>query len=73
MKDLSLREMCVILPVVFFIIWLGVYPKTFLDKTEASVYRLVRHIEFGEPIRWTGPERSGEVKFVMETKKPDTR
>ncbi len=73
LKDLSLREMCVILPVVFFIIWLGVYPKTFLDKTEASVYRLVRHIEFGEPIRWTGPERSGEVKFVMETKKPDTR
>ena len=67
LQDLSLRELCVIIPVVVFIVWIGIYPKVFLDKTESSVYRLVRHIEYGEPIRWTSVDNNDkEIGLVTE-------
>jgi NADH-quinone oxidoreductase subunit M len=37
LKDLSLREIGVLVPILIFIFWIGLYPKTFLGKTEASV------------------------------------
>jgi NADH-quinone oxidoreductase subunit M len=37
LADLSKREYAVILPFVILIFWLGVYPKTFMDKTEATM------------------------------------
>jgi len=44
MKDLSLREMLVLSPLVLFIIWIGVYPQTFLrytDPVSANIVQLV--------------------------------
>jgi len=41
LKDLSTREIVVLVPVVLFIIWIGVYPSTFLDKTKASTENFV--------------------------------
>jgi NADH-quinone oxidoreductase subunit M len=35
----------VLLPVVFFIFWIGVYPTPFLRTTEASVNNLLRQID----------------------------
>ncbi|MFH2011447.1 MAG: NADH-quinone oxidoreductase subunit M [Pseudomonadota bacterium] len=37
LKDLSIREIGVLAPMLIFIFWIGLYPKTFLGKTEASV------------------------------------
>lgn len=37
LKDLSIREIGVLLPVLVFIFWIGIYPKTFLSKTETSI------------------------------------
>ena len=37
LKDLSVREIGVLVPILIFIFWIGLYPKTFLGKTEASV------------------------------------
>jgi NADH-quinone oxidoreductase subunit M len=37
MKDLSFRELCVILPIIAFIFIIGLYPNPFLKKMEASV------------------------------------
>ena len=36
LKDLSWREIAIFAPLILFIIWIGVYPSTFLDKTKAS-------------------------------------
>ena len=37
LKDLSIREIGILVPILVFIFWIGLYPKTFLDKTEPSI------------------------------------
>ncbi len=41
-KDLSLRELIVIIPIIILIFWMGIYPKTFISKMKKTVkdYRL---------------------------------
>ena len=36
LKDLSWREIALFVPLLLFIVWIGVYPGTFLDKTKAT-------------------------------------
>jgi NADH-quinone oxidoreductase subunit M len=45
LTDLTPREIAVLVPVVLFIVWIGVYPSTFLDKTEAASRKIVRAVE----------------------------
>ena len=35
----------VLVPVILFIVWIGVYPRTFLSKSEASVKAVVHRYE----------------------------
>ncbi|MFQ6615660.1 MAG: NADH-quinone oxidoreductase subunit M [Fidelibacterota bacterium] len=51
--DLVPREWAAVIPLVLAIVWLGVYPKPFLEKIEPSVDRLVRQVEMAV-------DRSGE-------------
>ncbi|HUI09758.1 MAG TPA: NADH-quinone oxidoreductase subunit M [Bacteroidota bacterium] len=44
-KDIGMREIAVLLPVVLFIVWIGVAPGIFLAKSEATAKDLVRRIE----------------------------
>lgn len=44
LKDLSARELIYIIPVLIFIVWIGVYPMTFMSKTEATVQQMVDRI-----------------------------
>ena len=37
LTDLSWREICLIAPLVFLMVYMGVYPRPFLDRTQASV------------------------------------
>jgi len=41
LRDISLREGLIALPLVIAIFWIGVYPKTFIDKIEPSVNNLI--------------------------------
>jgi len=44
LKDLSLREMIVLLPFVIAVFWIGLYPKSYLSKMEKSVtYYVEQH------------------------------
>jgi len=45
LKDLSLREIIVLLPLIFFIFQIGVYPKPFLSRMDASVKHLIAQVE----------------------------
>jgi NADH-quinone oxidoreductase subunit M len=43
--DLSPREWVILVPVLVFIVWIGVYPATFTGKTEASVHALITQVQ----------------------------
>jgi NADH-quinone oxidoreductase subunit M len=45
LPDLSGREWAVLLPVLLFIFWIGVYPGTFTGPTEASVQALITQVQ----------------------------
>ncbi len=43
LKDLNLREVVVLVPIVLVIFWIGLYPNYFLKKTETSVVDLLKN------------------------------
>jgi NADH-quinone oxidoreductase subunit M len=45
LKDLSYREIAVLLPILLFVVWIGVYPNTFLRPMEPSVKHLMKQVE----------------------------
>ncbi len=45
LPDLNAREVVVLLPILLFIVWIGVYPKTFLSKIEKSVEVVVTKVQ----------------------------
>ncbi|MCB9638972.1 MAG: NADH-quinone oxidoreductase subunit M [Myxococcales bacterium] len=44
-KDLNRREIGILLAMMLFIVWIGVAPRTFLQKTDASVQAFLRHMQ----------------------------
>lgn len=44
LKDLSYREIGLIAPLVFLMVFMGVYPKPFLDATEKSVVEIQKRV-----------------------------
>jgi NADH-quinone oxidoreductase subunit M len=57
--DLNWREIGLLAPLLLGILWLGVYPKPVLAKTEAAAVRMVKEVEAGRmnPIRLGAVER----------------
>ena len=47
LSDLNRREIALLVPLLIAILWLGVYPKPVLEKTQAAADRFVRQIESG--------------------------
>ena len=43
LKDLSAREILSFVPILIFIVWIGVYPNTFLSKSESSVKKIIEN------------------------------
>jgi len=62
LRDLSRREIAVLAPLVAGMIWLGVYPRPVLERTEATLAALVRTVE-----QRSGPTLSFEVDATDAT------
>ncbi len=45
LADLSWREIAALVPIVVFVVWIGVYPSTFLEKSGVVAKETVRKIE----------------------------
>ncbi len=54
--DLGLREKFVMAAIAVPILWIGVYPETFLRRIEPSVMELLRRIEERSAVRIAAPE-----------------
>jgi NADH-quinone oxidoreductase subunit M len=48
LKDISKLEFSYMLPILFFVVWIGVHPNTFLRLTENSVKRILVNYENGK-------------------------
>jgi NADH-quinone oxidoreductase subunit M len=44
-KDINLREVVILLPILFMILWIGLYPKFFFTLINPSVEQLVAMIQ----------------------------
>ncbi len=47
LPDLSKREIAVLVPVILFILWIGVYPNTFLRQSAASTKHIIMTVRAG--------------------------
>jgi NADH-quinone oxidoreductase subunit M len=56
LSDCSVREMSVLLPVILFIIWIGVYPDAFLKKSAAASKQIVNMVQLHAAPSMTGNE-----------------
>lgn len=45
LPDLTKRELFSFLPLILFIVWIGVHPNTFLSKTESSVKKIISNFQ----------------------------
>jgi NADH-quinone oxidoreductase subunit M len=45
LKDLNSREVGLLIPIILFIVWIGVYPSTFLNKSDKSVKNVIQKME----------------------------
>jgi NADH-quinone oxidoreductase subunit M len=44
LTDMNIREVIVLIPIFVFIIWIGIYPGTFLKLTEASTQTILQQV-----------------------------
>ncbi|MDD3801582.1 MAG: NADH-quinone oxidoreductase subunit M [Desulfuromonas sp.] len=63
LKDLSVRELCVILPLVVCVFWIGVAPNTFLEKMTPAVNQLIEQV--------TGEAVAAVSEVVMPSAAPE--
>lgn len=45
LKDLSAREVVIMMPLLIFIFWIGVYPNTFLDKMNPALENMIKQVK----------------------------
>jgi NADH-quinone oxidoreductase subunit M len=62
MRDMTLSELLVMAPLLFLIVFLGIYPTPLLERMEPSVRAVVRHVEAEvEDFDSPGPRDGGPV------------
>ncbi|MEW6508598.1 MAG: NADH-quinone oxidoreductase subunit M [Bacteroidota bacterium] len=44
LTDMNARELVVLIPIFIFIVWIGIYPSTFLNMTEESTKSILQHV-----------------------------
>jgi NADH-quinone oxidoreductase subunit M len=57
LPDLSMREFATFAPLIVLAIWIGLYPKPFLDRIESSVQRVVARVspQYDTPVAAAAP------------------
>ncbi len=65
-KDLNKREMLFLIPILILMFWMGIFPKTFLRKMDASINELLNQIKRREIVQL---QHKGEKFTVLSLEK----
>ena len=57
LKDLSAREVVIMLPLLLFVFWIGFYPNTFFDKMNPALVQLIQQVQ--------GPEAGAQARLEL--------
>ncbi|HEY6121988.1 MAG TPA: NADH-quinone oxidoreductase subunit M [Pyrinomonadaceae bacterium] len=66
LKDLNIREWVYMTPLVIMSLWIGVYPKAFLDYIQRPVNAIVRHVRPVYPIPGMPPGPSASQQAAVQ-------
>jgi NADH-quinone oxidoreductase subunit M len=44
LKDMTKRELAVIIPILIFVVWIGIYPSTYLNMTKESTTKILHQV-----------------------------
>ena len=69
LKDLNLREIIYLAPIVIMMFWMGIYPQTFLRKMDVSVSNLVNQVNRKEAIFTEAKTNSDPRSVIVLTEK----
>ncbi len=61
LKDLSAREVVIMLPLLLFIFWIGFYPNTFFEKMNPSLENLIQQVKGKQHIAMMAEEMDQTV------------
>jgi NADH-quinone oxidoreductase subunit M len=68
LKDVNGRELATLIPIAIFIVWIGVYPSTFLNKTEISGQQILEQVERGRTMhRVITPDTDLRIEDIGRT------
>ena len=56
LPDMTRREYAYLVPIIVFIVWIGVYPMPFLNKMDASVQHLLKVMDHQKSARTDAPD-----------------
>ena len=65
LPDLNAREIVVMLPILLFIVWIGVYPKPFLSKMEKSVGVVVTKVQVAPAMGQLEKQENSSQQLVV--------
>ena len=66
LPDLNAREIVVMLPLLLFIVWIGVYPKPFLSKMEKSVGIVVTKVQAEPAMGQLEKQKQRDTKLALQ-------
>jgi NADH-quinone oxidoreductase subunit M len=64
LKDLSAREVVVMLPLILFIFWIGFYPNTFFEKMNPSLENLINQVKSKQQIAMMAEEMDQTITQI---------
>ena len=41
--DLNIREICILVPIIIIIFWIGIYPNSFLDPMHGPIEKILNN------------------------------
>jgi NADH-quinone oxidoreductase subunit M len=60
LKDMNSREIFVLVPIFIFIVWIGIYPSTFLNISDKTTTKIIKQVN--TPVKTSPQQVLGNVK-----------